>query len=71
MGGELLTLRSLFLEKRDSIPTSILALVTARGREDGNINPAIRVARLLLDQESNVNNQKLMGKSNVSRLMEA
>lgn len=40
---------------------AMLSLVTATGAEDAGLDSAMAVSRLLLERESNTNNQKLMG----------
>ncbi|KAL2256287.1 hypothetical protein VTK26DRAFT_1892 [Humicola hyalothermophila] len=54
-------LLSLFVERKGSIPSAIMSLVA--GVEDGDaarLDSALVSSRLLLERESNINNQKLM-----------
>ena len=54
---------SLFVERNGSIPNVILSLVIVPGDEDAEqLDVAMAASHLLLKHESNVNNQKLMGK---------
>ncbi|KAH6850119.1 Urb2/Npa2 family-domain-containing protein [Chaetomium sp. MPI-CAGE-AT-0009] len=52
---------SLLIERNGSIPHGILSLFTVSESEDAaHTDSAVAVSRLLLERESNVNNQKLM-----------
>ncbi|KAL2137354.1 hypothetical protein VTI74DRAFT_3294 [Chaetomium olivicolor] len=52
---------SLLLEKNGRVPNGILSLLSVSGSEDASrIESVLAVSGLLLDRESNVNNQKLM-----------
>ncbi|KAJ4304062.1 hypothetical protein N0V88_001671 [Collariella sp. IMI 366227] len=53
-------LLSLLIKKNGRVPNGILSLLTLSGNEDAaRLESALLVSRLLLDRESNVNNQKL------------
>lgn len=54
---------SLLIEKNGSIPHGILSLLAVSGSDDtARTDSAVAVSHLLLERESNVNNQKLMGR---------
>ncbi|KAK4039203.1 nucleolar pre-ribosomal-associated protein 2 [Parachaetomium inaequale] len=54
-------LLSLLVDRNGSVPNGILSLLTVPGSEDAApVDSALAVSRLLLERESNVNNQKLM-----------
>lgn len=54
---------SLFMERNGFIPNVVLSLVTVPGDEDAaRLDSAMAASHLLLERESNINNQKLMGK---------
>jgi nucleolar pre-ribosomal-associated protein 2 len=52
---------SLLVERKGAIPNAMLSLITATGAEDAGLDSAMAVSRLLLERESNTNNQKIMG----------
>ncbi|KXX74992.1 Nucleolar pre-ribosomal-associated protein 2 [Madurella mycetomatis] len=52
---------SLYVERKNGIPNGIHSLVTSASAEDASLDSALAVSRLLLERESNINNQKLMG----------
>lgn len=52
---------SLLVERNGSVPNGILSLLTVPTDDVARVDSALAVSRLLLERESNVNNQKLMG----------
>jgi hypothetical protein len=55
---------SLLVDKNEQVPNGILSLLIATGSQaTGHVESALSVSRLLLERESSVNNQNLMGRS--------
>ncbi|KAL2016239.1 hypothetical protein VTK56DRAFT_4044 [Thermocarpiscus australiensis] len=53
-------LLSLFMERKGCVPNAILTLISRTGAEAARLDSALAASRLLLERESNINNQKLM-----------
>ncbi|GAB1320138.1 Urb2/Npa2 family-domain-containing protein [Madurella fahalii] len=51
---------SLYVERKGCIPNGMHSLVTPPSAEEASLDSALAVSRLLLQRESNINNQKLM-----------